>query len=158
MNGTDNITAKLSAGTAKVNLCNICTDAQTQKLGGSEVEVTSGFYVPNNMEAASYYFAKGLYENKVTTVLNENGSSLKVGLIISSAPSKYWCIFDNFRLLFFGRMSKDAVTGIKKPIVSTYRNGKVFTIDGRYIGQDKRLEDLPKGIYIVDGKKYVKTR
>lgn len=158
LNGTDNITAKLSAGTEKVNLCNICKDAQTQKLGGSEVEVTSGLYVPNNMEAASYYFAKGLYENKVTTVLNENGSSLKVGLIISSAPSKYWCIFDNFRLLFFGRMSKDAVTGIKKPIVSTYRNGKVFTIDGRYIGQDKRLEDLPKGIYIVDGKKYVKTR
>lgn len=156
LNGTDNITAKLSAGTEKVNLCNICRDAQTQKLGGNEVEVESGLYVPNNMEAASYYFAKGLYENKVTTVLNENGSSLKVGLIISSAPSKYWCIFDNFRLLFFGRMSKDTVTGMKKPIVSTDRNGKVFTIDGRYVGQDKKMEDLPKGIYIVDGKKYVK--
>ena len=45
---------------------------------------------------------------------------------------------------------------MKKPIVSTDRNGKVFTIDGRYVGQDKKMEDLPKGIYIVDGKKYVK--
>ncbi len=157
--GTDNITAYLYAGSDKAKVCNICKDAQSQKLGkGREVEASTGVYIPDNMEAASAYFAKGLYESGVTTTLAESGTSLKVGLAVTAAPSKYWCIFDNFRLLFFGRMSKEDVTAIKtiekherKP------SGKVFTLDGRQVGSTiQSLDNLPHGIYIVEGKKIVK--
>ena len=135
-----------------MRLCNICKDAQTQKLGGREVEVSTGLYVPDNMEAASKYFAKGLYDNKVTTALTENESSLKVGLSVVSATSGYWCIFDNFRLFFFGQMSKDKVTGIKQTLLQDERKtGRIFTLDGRYMGRGT-LKNLPKGVYIIDGK------
>ncbi len=157
--GTDNVTAYLYAGSDKAKLCNICKDAQSQKLGkGREAEATTGIYIPDNMEAAAAYFAKGLYENCVTTTLAESGKSLKMGLSIISAPSEYWCIFDNFRLLFFGRMSKDDVTAIKTIEKQERKSsGKVFTLDGRQVGTGiKSLDDLPHGIYIVDGKKIVK--
>ena len=110
------------------------------------------------MEAAATYFAKGLYENSVTTTLAESGKSLKMGLSVISAPSKYWCIFDNFRLLFFGRMSKEDVTAIKTVEKQERKSsGKVFTLDGRQVlTNSTNLDNLPHGIYIVDGKKTVK--
>ena len=157
--GTDNITAYLYAGSDKAKVCNICKDAQSKKLGkGREVEASTGVYIPDNMEATAAYFAKGLYENGVTTTLAESGTSLKVGLAVTAAPSKYWCIFDNFRLLFFGRMSKEDVTAIKTiEKQERKQSGKVFTLDGRQVGSGiQSLDDLPHGIYIVDGKKIVK--
>ena len=34
-------------------------------------------------------------------------------------------------------------------------SGNIYTVDGRLVRQNATsLEDLPKGIYIVDGKKY----
>ena len=158
-NGTDNITSYLYIGSEKVKLCNICKDAQSQKLGsGNEVEVTTGLYAPDNMAAAAAYFAKGLYVNSVTTTLAESGKSLKMGLSITSAPSGYWCIFDNFRLLFFGRMSKEDVTAVKTVTKQERKSsGKVFTLDGRQLrANSTNLNNLPHGIYIVDGKKIVK--
>lgn len=49
----------------------------------------------------------------------------------------------------------DTTTGIDnvKPAV-TAKSQKVYSIDGRYLGND--LNSLPKGIYVVDGKKMVK--
>ncbi len=155
--GSDIITGYLYAGSDKVKLCNICKDAQSQKIGkGREVEATTGLYVPDNMEAAAAYFAKGLYENGIVTTLTESGKSLKMGLSVISAPSKYWCIFDNFRLLFYGRMSKDDVTAIKTTTKQERKSlGKVFTLDGQQV-HSTNLDNLPHGIYIVDGKKIVK--
>jgi hypothetical protein len=155
--GTDNITAYLYAGSEKLKLCNICRDAQTEKLGGNEKEATTGLYIPDNMEAASLYFAKGLYGNRVTTTLATSGK-MKMGLSITSAPSGYWCIFDNFRLLFFGRMDKETLAGIQSATVpAANRSGKVFTIDGRQVlTNGQGFDTLPHGIYIVDGKKVVK--
>lgn len=157
-NGTDNITAYLYAGSEKVKLCNICKDAQQQKLGGKEVQVGTNLYIPDNMEAASLYFGKGLYDNRVTTTVTTGGQSLRVGLSIVSAPSSYWCIFDNFRLYFFGRMTKEEVTAIESPAINSIpASGKVFTLDGRLVGQGEDcIRNLPHGIYIINGKKMVK--
>lgn len=157
--GTDNITAYIYANSDKVKLCNICKDAQSKKLGkGKEVEASTGLYVPDDMTAAAAYFAKGLYENSVTTTLAESGKSLKMGLSITSTQPSYWCIFDNFRLLFFGRMSKDDVTAVKT-IEKQERvsSNKVFTLDGRQVSTNSSsLDNLPHGIYIIGGKKIVK--
>lgn len=158
LNGTDNITAYLYAGSEKVKLCNICKDAQQQSLGGREVQVGANLYIPDDMEAASLYFDKGLYANSVTTTVDKNGQSLRMGLSVVSAPSNYWCIFDNFKLYFFGRMSKEEVTAIKTPAIHVApRQDKIFTLDGRLVGQNGQgIGNLPNGIYIINGKKTVK--
>ena len=59
---------------------NIAAEAQTSKTGGSESTVGGNKYVPNNMQAASLYFAKGLYNNDVCGRVGTNGGSLKVGI------------------------------------------------------------------------------
>ena len=37
--------------------------------------------------------------------------------------------------------------------VSRYTNGKVYNMSGQYVGDS--LEGLGKGLYIVNGKKYI---
>ena len=108
--GTNNVTAYLYAGNDSQQLAHIASEAQTAKLGGSESTVGGNKYIPNNMQAASIYFARGLYQNAVSTSLGTdnsapaaNGYSLRIGLRSSSMPSTYWVIFDNFRLQYLGR-------------------------------------------------------
>lgn len=51
-------------------------------------------------------------------------------------------------------VASDVTSGVVSPIVSGQNNGRIFTIDGRYVGKD--LNALKKGIYIINGKKIVK--
>ena len=53
------VTAFIYAGLKSTRLAHITSDAQTSKLGGNESSV-GGKYFPNDMEAASIYFDKGL--------------------------------------------------------------------------------------------------
>ncbi len=48
------------------------------------------------------------------------------------------------------------INGIEdiKTTATEYRNGHIYTIDGRYMGTD--INKVGKGIYIVDGHKFVK--
>ncbi|MBP5258923.1 MAG: hypothetical protein J6Z41_09370, partial [Prevotella sp.] len=58
------------------------------------------------------------------------------------------------RVSFF--VGDDVITSIDGiPVPQTYQNGNVYTITGKYVGKDIELDRLPKGIYIVNGKKYV---
>ena len=108
--GTDNVTAYLYAGNDSKQLVNICSDAQTKKLGGSESTVGTSNYIPNNMQAASIYFSKKLYDNSLDTTLDNNGS-LKLGVRCTKSDSYYWTIFDNFRLYYFGHPKKGDING-----------------------------------------------
>ena len=104
--GNNKVTASLYAGNINNNtqLAHIISDAQTKKLGkGSEATVGSNLYIPQTMEAAAAYFAKGLYENSVDATIDKDGSSLRIGIRATSQPTSYWTIFDNFRLHFFGK-------------------------------------------------------
>ncbi len=47
-----------------------------------------------------------------------------------------------------------AVTQIAEIPVSTLKTGRIYTLDGRFVGTD--LQSLGKGLYIIDGKKIVK--
>ena len=102
------VTAFIYAGTYSARLAHAMDCAQQSKLGGNESYV-NGLYIPNNMQAASIYFGKGLYENHVTTKLNTNGGKLKVGVLGTLMDSYYWVIFDNFRLYYFGKLSPEVV-------------------------------------------------
>ena len=103
-----NVTAFIYAGTKSAKVAHIMDGAQQSKLGGNESYV-NGLYIPNNMEAASKYFNKGLYESHVTSKLATNDGQLKVGLISNSMNSYYWVIFDNFRLCFYGKLTPEEV-------------------------------------------------
>ena len=150
--GSNKVNAVIYAGSKNIKISHICDTMLTSKIGkGTEVAATTGKYVPNNMQAASAYFQKGLYDNSVFGTVASNGASLKVGIKSTSMPTSYWCIFDNFRLWFYGKMSAETVTAIQTvpSSVSRHRNA-VYTLDGRRLSHDATLRP---GLYIVNGRK-----
>ena len=153
VNGTNKVSTYLYANTESVKVAHIGTEARASKLGGTEAAVGSPVrYIPDNMEAASKYFAKGLYENEIMTELAEGKNSLKIGLRCSSSSDGYWTIFDNFHLYYYGDMTKDHITGIDE--VETGADNvpaAVYNLQGQKVGNS--LEGLPRGIYIVNKKK-----
>ena len=157
--GADKVSAYIYAGSDKEKLAHIASEAQNSKLGGSESSVgTPTQYIPNNMQAASIYFGKGLYENSVVTTLANDNASLKVGIKSTSMPSNYWCIFDDFRLYFYGNINKEVVTAIEEiqPEAPAFRSERIYSLDGRLMGTDaSQLQTLKKGIYIIGNKKVV---
>lgn len=148
-NGTNNVNAQIYLKTKYQKIKNIWEDAQSRSLGGGTSNA-GGRYVPNNMEAASKWFANGWYENsallKTTTV-----ATMKLGIRCTSVSSSYWTIFDNFRLYYYGGISTDDVTGIDavSPLSMGSANA-IYDLSGRRVTHQ---QPLSKGIYIQGGKK-----
>ena len=159
--GKNNVSTWLYINSTTKKVKHIAADAQSKKLGGGEVSVgTPAVYIPNNMEAASYYFKKGLYDNEVTMAKKQTGA-LKLGLRCNTSSDGYWTIFDNFRLYYFGSMDKGEVTGIDGLPTETVettpavRQG-IYNLQGQLLSRDASdVNTLPKGIYIVNGKKII---
>lgn len=157
---SNTVTSFIYAGLKSTRMAHITSDAQTTKQGGSESSV-GGKYFPNDMEAASIYFDKGLYENRVTSSVPHDGGQLKMGIRCSTMNSYYWCIFDNFRLCYYGSLSIDEVNGISTPIVERNEISAtgVYTLTGVKVADN--LEDAPSlspGVYIINGKKTIVGR
>ena len=148
--GSNNVNAEIYAGAASRKVAHIATGAQTASVGGSERTVGGRLYIPNNMHAASLYFARGLYDNAVATTVADDGDALTIGIRSSSQPSSYWTIFDNFRLYFYGSRPVDELQGVGVATVSTAVAETVYDLQGR------RVERPQRGIYIVGGRKVVR--
>jgi hypothetical protein len=157
-NGTDNVNTVLYAGTQSVKVKNIAAGARRTRLHSEDVEVTNPKrYMPNSMASAAAYLKLSTYENEVATALDEDGSSLKIGVKCTSAPSNYWSVFDNFRLYYYGTITPETVTSIDK-IESDATVGEgtddyveVYNLHGQKVGNS--LDGLPRGVYIVNKKK-----
>lgn len=162
--GTDNVAAYLYAGGQSTKVKHIASEARTTKIGtGTESAVGSPVrYIPNDMLATSRYFLRKLYENSVMVELKSKGS-LKVGLRNSSAASNYWTIFDNFRLYYYGGLSPEEVASIELPAVQPQTQEPLFATPAdvyNIIGvcvrkQATSLEGLPRGFYLIKGRKVV---
>lgn len=162
--GTDNVAAYLYAGGQSTKVKHIASEARTIKIGtGTESAVGSPVrYIPNDMLATSRYFLRKLYENSVMVELKSKGS-LKVGLRNSSAASNYWTIFDNFRLYYYGGLSPEEVASIELPAVQPQTLEPLFATPAdvyNIIGvcvrkQATSLEGLPRGFYLIKGRKVV---
>ena len=156
--GNDKVTATLNALSEKVLLKNIIADAQKKQLGGKEVMLNTTTFVPNDMEAASLYFAKGLYDNEVVFYLRRS-ANVTMGIANTSIVDNDWTIFDNFRLYYYGTISKDDVTSVEA--IKTTEPSKVgvrgiFGFNGVLISKDaSAIDRLPAGLYIVNGKKVI---
>lgn len=159
--GNNNVTAYLYAGAGSAKVAHAVAGAQPAKVGvGNESALSSSpvTYIPNDMQSAGAYFGKSLYDNEVFTDLATDGSSLKIGIRCTSSSSMYWTIFDNFRLYYYGSMKSDVVTSIADIAPATQPETEgVYTIDGRKVRSNaSNLDGLPKGIYIVGGRKVVR--
>ena len=158
--GNNLVTTDAYIGSKTQKIHHIAVGAQEQKLGGNEVGVgTPVRYLPDNMLAASRYFALGLYDNTVTMRQIFDKRDITLGLRSSTTGSKFWTIFDNFRLFYYGDMDLNTVTGIEEMESTTDTpTGPtgIFSITGARIRTDAAaLDNLPAGIYIVNGRKVI---
>lgn len=167
INGTTSrISTFLYAGSHSARVHNICDYGQEKKLGvGNEQEVGDPvIYIPNDMRSAANYFKQGFYDNEVATEIKEDGSELKIGIRCKNGNTHYWSIFDNFRLFYYGSMPLDVVTGVEA-YTQPFTDGKgtvataIYDLSGRKVGEVSGRQSLPlqlpKGIYIFNGKKVV---
>lgn len=146
--GNNKVNAMLYVGSKTQKIAHIADCASTTKLHADDKQVGGKYYVPNTMVSASKYFAKGLYDNSVFATTTS--ASFSVGLRSTSMPTSYWCIFDNFRLQYFGGLTEDQiVTGIKELDVEPTDHQRVFDLQGR------RIMQPAKGLYIINGKKTI---
>ena len=151
--GSNKVNAVIYAGGYSESLAHICDGIQTRKVGkGNETALTSGRYVPNDMQSADAYFKKGIYENRVVAAVTSDDGLLKVGVKSTSMPSNYWAIFDNFRLYYYGSKSVDEVTA-----VPAIQHSELITANSVYDLQGRKVSEpgIRKGIYIVNGKKMI---
>ena len=144
------INANLYAGTKTAKFRHACADAQTKKLSGTEKEVATGLFIPDNMQAASLYFDKGLYLNTLdythtsTTATTKN---LKLGVKGTNAASGYWCIFRNFGLYFYGQFDP------LNPDVDAIRQVEAGAEDAPFYDlQGRRVQAPSRGLYIRNGR------
>lgn len=136
----------------KTNICNIMQDAQSKKFGVGTETSASGKYVPNNMQAASNYFAKGLYDNTLQYTRKYKGA-LTLGISGSNVTDNYWTIFDNFRLYSYGKEDATGINEVNAETPVKCQKG-IFSISGQKVSANAEdLKNLPAGIWIVDGKK-----
>ncbi len=149
--GNNRVNAILYAGAKSQKLAHICDTILSRRLNkGNESAVTSGKYVPNDMQSASAYFERGLYDNRVLGTVGTDGS-LKVGVKSTNMATAYWVIFDNFRLYYYGSATADEVTGVEGVAMESQQTRKetVYDLQGRRVANPQR------GLYIVNGKKIV---
>lgn len=155
--GIDKVATYIYMGTEKnkQNICNIMADAQTRKLNIGKEAAAGTKYVPDDMQSAHAYFEKGLYENtlKYTTKYK---LTITIGLKGDNVLSNYWAIFDNFRLYYYGE-KEPVASGIQEiKMENPAAKQGVYTLGGQKVKeQAEDLQDLPQGIYIIDGKKVV---
>ncbi len=156
--GNKTVTTSVYAGSVTQPVMHAIDGASATQLGGNESTVGSK-YIPNNMEAASKYFAKGLYENKVDVELTGTKNNLKIGIKCTSAPESYWTIFDYWNLYSMGNTADAEAVGIDGVTADEIPAAQksVYSINGTLLrsGTDS-LDGLPRGIYIVNGKKVAK--
>lgn len=101
--GTENITGYLYANDDRKRLTSIFAHSLSENYAGECWGTgwgTNRKYYPNTMQTGSYMFEQGMYNNSLETEVT-NGQ-LKLGLINQVWVAGNWCLFDNFKLEYYG--------------------------------------------------------
>lgn len=121
-NGRETITAKLYAGSNEQTLKSVYDEEFDENLNwdcwspnNSNWWETQPPYFPNGMSSGSAAFASGAYWNAVE--FTHGGGDLRIGLKNQTNKSENWCLFDNFKLEYYGQVVK--ATSIEATIAST---------------------------------------
>ena len=154
--GTEALNAVLYANNESTPIMSIFADSKEEAGNGWSTETEAG-YIPNSMKDASNIFTAGAYAANKLLVRVEDGT-LTIGVKKEAVTENDWTIFDNFELSYLGEecVAIDGVnadgTGINAD------NFAVYTLTGVLVKAEANkadLKNLPAGIYIVNGKKYL---
>ena len=103
-NYSENQHAKLyassSKGTYQVSIAPSSSAALSESLGGNASEVgnwRNRLYIPNNMQAAYFWFEAGYYKNTVQCEVGEDGN-LRIGVRKDVTVNGDWTCLDNWKL------------------------------------------------------------
>ena len=75
--------------------------ALSESLGGGVSGVGTGLVIPNNMEAAYFWFEAGYYQNTLEVTVPADGN-LRIGIVKDYTLSGDWTCCDNWKLELFG--------------------------------------------------------
>ncbi len=104
---SENLNAQLYASSsveeAVVSIVPASSAALPQSLGGAVSQVGWGetLYIPNNMEAAHYWFEAGYYHNEVEVEVGSDGR-LTIGVRKQTTIDSDWMCISNWRLEMWG--------------------------------------------------------
>ena len=104
--GINNITAELYVNSDASTIGNIYSyksNTTAAKVVGNDFHCNislDDYWVPNNMQGASLYFADGAYVTEVAALVTDG--NLKIGFREESKKTNQWVIFDNFKLYYYG--------------------------------------------------------
>jgi len=147
-NGNEHLYAALYANDKENPIMSIFDEAGKNNDG---IETELGI-IPNNMSQASSFFSAGLYWNELG--VNVVNGTLRIGIKKSVAVSRDWTCFDSFRLYYYGAGTDE--TSVIDASVTRSVPFDVYTVDGRKVRhQVKTIKGLPKGIYLVKGRKVI---
>ena len=102
--------ATSSTGDYYVPIAPASSAALRQSLGGGTATVGGGYgggqrlYIPNNMEAAYYWFQAGYYDNSVECEVGDDGL-LTIGIRKEYNNSEDWTCIDNWKLEYWGHLT-----------------------------------------------------
>ncbi len=140
--------AKLYANDATVDVQSVKVGATESGLGGTTTQTTEG-YVPNNREAACYYFQADKYPFQSVEVLVSN-NTLRFGVKKETLIGYDWTVVDKFRL-YFVEPTIDA-KAIDLPEDGTMQAGQWYkfstTKESRYAITANNLSDI---VYTTEG-------
>lgn len=151
-NGTEELLAKLYLNDSTASFMSLFDE--------SAPYTYSPYTYPDGVWGADEAFnVDGSYSgNEVYCTLEEKGA-LKVGLSKASTITYDWNCFDNFKLYYIGGGSATAIREVSSPAVSESSVVDVYGISGVLlrsgVAVGEALKGLPRGIYIVGGRKFV---
>ena len=98
-------------------------------------------YIPNNMEATSYCFEQGLYNNSLEVDVTDG--TLTFGLICDYTPEANWCQFDNFKLEHYGYIEIATIEEIRLSASElTLNEGESTTITATILPDNAVSKDI----------------
>ena len=110
-NGRESVTARLYAGNNEKALMSVFDVEFDDNLNwdcwgpnSSDWWSSQPPYFPNGMSSGSAAFAQGAYWNQME--FDFSGGDLRIGMKNSTRKSDNWCLFDNFKLEYFGQVVK----------------------------------------------------
>lgn len=130
------------------------TDAQLSS-------ITNGVYVPKSYESGGITYGSYVLGTAAADATTTNMYRLKDNMRIKGFRG--WiedvpnATQSTAKVAINGIFDMDEPTFIEglESSTSTRNDGRIYNINGQMVGQGEKLSTLPKGLYIVNGKKYV---
>ena len=125
--------ARSSGVEEKVQLQSMYNAQRTTAIGNVTTKDKDGYYIPNGMEDATYFFNAGYYENEVTVTVTGGTLTVAAGKPVKTKTTSGWTCFDNFRLFYLGDPSYDGVGSIGEAKEQSRRSERKILENGRIV-------------------------